>query len=412
VSFQKVWGRGDEWARDAMASGYSARDALALSAVRGCVGHRGRLVGQLPIVAYREGVDGTAVPVSPQPQLVVRPGLSPRPVWLRQYMCSVDLWGNAWGAIAGTDAAGYPTVVEWMDPGEITPDPTSRLPRVLRNGQPFPSEDLLHVAPFVLPGQWVGMAPLERDGLVQLGRLAQQFGRDWFKRGAHPSAIVYSDRTLTEDEAAQVKGRVRKLRRGEPAVFGAGLRYEQVQVNANESQFLETIRAAQVDVCMSFGVPPEALGISAGGSGVTYANREQRLQDYLVTGLNYDLTVLQDVLTDNLRPGEYAKVNTGALLRSDLVTRYQSYEIADRIGLLTIDEMRALEDRPPLGEATDARAGRAVAEAVQKVYLGVGKVITSDEAREIVNKSGGGLDVPGPTFPSAEPPVSQRDRSK
>ncbi|MFI8479646.1 phage portal protein [Pseudomonas sp. NPDC078700] len=37
-------------------------------------------------------------------------------------------------------------------------------------------------------------------------------------------------------------------------------------------------------------------------------------------------------------------------------------------------------------------------EAVQKAYLGVGKMITEDEPREMVNQHGGNLKVPGPTF--------------
>lgn len=39
-------------------------------------------------------------------------------------------------------------------------------------------------------------------------------------------------------------------------------------------------------------------------------------------------------------------------------------------------------------------------EAVQKVYLGVGKMLTADEARELVNRYGAGLPVPGPDFPT------------
>lgn len=40
----------------------------------------------------------------------------------------------------------------------------------------------------------------------------------------------------------------------------------------------------------------------------------------------------------------------------------------------------------------------SLVEAVQKVYLGVGKALTSDEAREILNQYGAGLSVPGPDF--------------
>jgi HK97 family phage portal protein len=62
--------------------------------------------------------------------------------------------------------------------------------------------------------------------------------------------------------------------------------------------------------------------------------------------------------------------------------------------------------------ATSASAARtarelSIAEMVQKVYLGVGKVITSDEAREIVNGAGANLAIPGPEFS----PAAQAARS-
>ncbi|MNZ62408.1 Phage portal protein, lambda family [compost metagenome] len=42
--------------------------------------------------------------------------------------------------------------------------------------------------------------------------------------------------------------------------------------------------------------------------------------------------------------------------------------------------------------------GLSPVEAVQKAYLGVGKMITADEARELVNQAGGNLPIPGPDF--------------
>lgn len=46
---------------------------------------------------------------------------------------------------------------------------------------------------------------------------------------------------------------------------------------------------------------------------------------------------------------------------------------------------------------------RDVAETIQKVYLGVNTVITADEAREIANKAGADLIVPGPFQPTDDP---------
>lgn len=55
----------------------------------------------------------------------------------------------------------------------------------------------------------------------------------------------------------------------------------------------------------------------------------------------------------------------------------------------------------PAKSAADAKL---ITEMVQKVYLGVGKVITADEARRMLNDAGANLDIPGPLAePEAEP---------
>jgi len=61
------------------------------------------------------------------------------------------------------------------------------------------------------------------------------------------------------------------------------------------------------------------------------------------------------------------------------------------------------------GQGSGSRRELSIAEIVQKVYLGVGKVITSDEAREIVNAAGANLSVPGPAFTAAGESSNQRD---
>jgi len=42
------------------------------------------------------------------------------------------------------------------------------------------------------------------------------------------------------------------------------------------------------------------------------------------------------------------KINTAGTLRGDTSTRYAAYSAALAAGWMTVDEVRALEDRPPL----------------------------------------------------------------
>jgi len=46
--------------------------------------------------------------------------------------------------------------------------------------------------------------------------------------------------------------------------------------------------------------------------------------------------------------GTFVKANLDALLRSDTTTRYAAYGVGLDKGFLTLDEVRELENRPPL----------------------------------------------------------------
>jgi HK97 family phage portal protein len=373
-------------------------EALQIAAVVACVGLRAGALAQLPIKAYRDA-DGIPSMVPTQPELLSKPSNTVVPsIWKTQMSISRDIWGFALGAITAVDGAGYPSRVEWLSPDSVS----ARLIGVGQldwrvGGQPVDAASLLHVpSRWVLPGNPLGVSPLEYSGLVDIAKRAQDFGRDWFRNGAVPSSIIYSDdKNMTGEQADGIVAIVTsKWRARKPAVLGSGLRYEQISVAANESQFLETCRQAAHDIAISFNLPPEKIGAAISGGSITYANRDQNQSQYLIDSINPDLVVVQEVLDQNLN-GAYARFNTGAFLRSDLKTRYESYAIGVDNGFLDVDEVRAWEELPPMS-AADASA-RDVAEVIQKIYLGVGVLLTADEARTIANRSGAGLDGPMPT---------------
>lgn len=81
---------------------------------------------------------------------------------------------------------------------------------------------------------------------------------------------------------------------------------------------------------------------------------------------------------------------------------------------------QAEDDAPADGEIAPAAApaksaadAKLITEMVQKVYLGVGKVITADEARQMLNDAGANLDIPGPlaepTAPDEPPDGSENE---
>lgn len=358
VSYQSVWGTGADLVdRD---NTYSPAKAMQLAVVTACLQFRSDLIGQLPLKAYiAEG--GIDVEARVQPDLVARPsGVVVPSVWRIQMQISRDLWGNAFGRIVTRDGAGYPKQVEWLPPGSVTTTQSvmSGPVRVFIDGSEVPRESVLIVpGRFVMPGSPLGVAPLAATGLVQLAKYAQDFGRDWFANGAVPSTTVYVDREIDDEQAKAISQKItERWRNRKPAVVGTAIaRIEHSEIKANESQFLETQRQAQSDICQCFGVKPQWVGLAISGSSVTYQNVATEKQDRL-DSMNIDLRVVEDVLSDrNVTPMPmFVNFKTGAYLSSDLASRYASYKTAAEIEQITgdqflsVDEMRQLENRSPL----------------------------------------------------------------
>jgi len=332
-------------------------DGLKVAAVVACVGLRAGVFAQLPLKVYRDSPQGIAAPVSPTPDLFRAPSDAIVPsVWKSQMSISRDLFGFALGYITAFDAAMYPTKVEWLDPASVRHTLQGGRIEWRMGTEVLDPSMLVHVpSRWVLPGYPVGMSPLEHSGLVDLAKRAQEFGRDWFRNGGVPSAILYSDQEMTADQADAILSRIKaRWTSRQPAVLGSGLRYEQNSVKAEESQFLETVRQAAADVAVSFNLPPEKIGAAISGQSITYSNRDQQQQQYLIDSINPDLVVVQESLDRFTPRGQYCKFTTAAFLRSDTKTRFETYELGIRAGVMTPNEARALEEWQPLpgGDST------------------------------------------------------------
>jgi HK97 family phage portal protein len=131
-------------------------------------------------------------------------------------------------------------------------------------------------------------------------------------------------------------------------------------VSPDEAQFLDSQRFTVEQIARIYGIFPEMIGGATSGSSVTYANREQRAADFLTFGLMPYLIALEDGLSGLVPGPNRVKFNVDGVLRSDLKTRYEAHAIGIDSGFLTIDEVRQLEDRPPLPETTPPMPDQAV----------------------------------------------------
>ena len=326
--------------------------AMRLSAVWACVRLLADTISTFPLDVYRRAPGGTAEQVATPPLFATPAAGVALHEWLYQVVVSLLLRGNAYGIVtARAGAAMRPVQIEIVNPDLVTvtvaPDGTISY---RYRGQPIDRADVWHVRAFAFPGSPVGLSPVAYAAAsIGVGLAATRYAGQFFEDGAHPTGLLTSESVLTAEHATTAKERFMAATRGkrEPVVLGNGMQYKPLQIAPEDAQLLDVQRFTVSEVARIYGVPPEMIGGEAGNS-LTYANVEGRALDYLRYSVNPWVVRLETALGQLVPRNQYVKLNPGALLRSTTAERYEAHRIALDAGFLTIDEVRALEDLPPL----------------------------------------------------------------
>ncbi len=404
-------------------------------AVFACRDLIGRLVSTLPVHEYDRAA-GVQRELATPPVLTKPDGELDVTNWLYQVLDSALITGNAFGLIQSYDNRGWPTQIVTVPEGCVGWSRRGRFGPVdwTLEGQQigkWPAGDLWHFPAYTLAGCPVGVSPIRYAALtIGVGLAAQRFGGTWFRDGMVPAAILTNEDEVPPEVSNLVKEMWRDTLSGnrEPVVLGDGWKYEPISIKPEESQFLDTIQANKADVAMFFGVEPEAIGATrAGGSSVVYQNIAQGNTNLLVRTINAWIVRLEHALTDIRPRPRYVKLNPNALLRVDPETQAKISDIELSNGTRNQDEVRSLHELAPIPDGrgqrhnwppkrvqlTNAELNEGVDEgnkavmdlvsALQKAYLAVGVVITDEEAREIMNRLGAGLEPGGMPEPDPAP---------
>jgi HK97 family phage portal protein len=326
--------------------------ALSIPAVWAAVRLRANVIASLPVGVYRNLPDGTTQQVT-APTVLSQPSAEFDIVsWLHASQVSLDLRGNAYGRIVARHPVNYlPTQVELVHPDDVTVTTLRDGSIEYRfGGRPVDTLDVWHERQNEVPGSVVGMSPITAAARsLGINLSAEDYGAGFYDEALTASGLLSSDAPIDETQARIAKARVRASQQGrEPLVLGGNWTYKPLTVSPAEAMFLEVLRYGASDVARLFDVPGELIDANTSGSSVTYANREQRVQDLLAFRLGPAIARRERALTRFTVRGQYVKLNTGALLRGDLMTRMNAYNVGVRIGAYSMDEVRALEDRPPL----------------------------------------------------------------
>jgi HK97 family phage portal protein len=393
----------------------SGESAMRQSAVWACLRLRADQVSTCPVDVFRR-INGAQIEVE-KPQVLVTTG--GKRVRFREWMYStqvdLDRYGNDFGYITARDAMGLPAQIDLIPASDVrvklhkSGDVTYYVGRT-----EYDALDIWHEKQYTVAGLPIGLSPISHAALsIAQGLTAQQFAVQWYAGNAIPDGqLKNTKKEITAKAAAEAKERfTTAMSSGGIFVTGNDWEFSPVEAQSNDQKYLDTMGASAVDVCRFLGVPSDMIDAPSQGSSITYGNITQRNLQLLVINLGPAFGRREDALSQLVRDGSYVKLNTDALIRMDPVSRSTmlGQQIRDRIR--TPQEVRDLENLPPLtpedlaefaaafGTGGGSKERKlAAAEILQKVYLAVGKVISSDEARQIANAAGAELSIPGPDF--------------
>jgi HK97 family phage portal protein len=323
--------------------------AMQHSAVWACVNLIAGAISTLPLAAYRVG-DRDPLPVLPP--ILRQPSAGwALPDFLYAALQSLLVRGNTYGLIVDRAGAGLlPAQVELLAPERVGVTVPNGAVEYRVDGQEVDPASIWHVRAFTTPGQVDGLSPIgHARQAIGLRLAAEKYASRFFGESAIPSGLLTTDQRISTENARDLKERWRASHGGhrDIAVLGDGARFQAITIPPEQAQFLETTRANVATIARYFGVQPELIGAESGGS-LTYANVEQRALDFLTFGLRPWLVRLEVALSALLSSTTTVKFNAAALVRTDLLTRYQAHESAIRAGWKLRSEVRDLEDLPPI----------------------------------------------------------------
>lgn len=339
-------------------TGYADVDAsrwdtsLQSVAVRTAADLIASLGSELPVHVYRgRGSDRIELPV---PRWLEDPGGDGYGLadWSYRVLISWLLRGNVYGEALQQGQGGHLMQVELFHPDRVTGWLEDGRPVWQVNGRRV-ERGFVHRRVNPIPGQILGASPIAyHASTIGVSLAAVQFGAQWFRDGAHPSSILEStERDVTPGLAKTVKERFVAAIRGtrEPVVLDRGWKYQQVQVNPDESQFLETMGYSEAQCARIFGPGiAEVLGYSTKGVSLTYSNIADRDLHLLKYSLGRWLRRLERLLSEFLPRPQYVRLDRDALLETNTLQRYAAHGSALTNRWKTVNEVRRDEDLEPV----------------------------------------------------------------
>lgn len=341
--------------------------ALGVSALRGCVTLLAESLAQLPCELYRRDDKGGRERAIDHPLYDVIHSQPNRKdttfEYYEQGMGHLALEGNEFSLIE-RDGAGYPTELIPIHPKKVGvlkgQDGLPYYQLLDYKNQILPMRSVHHVKAFSLDG-YVGLSPIAANAdTIGLAMATEQHASAVFQRGATMSGVIQraKEATAIKDQASvdRLLSKFTERHGGglrnafSVALLQEGMEYKQLSMDNEKAQLLESRNFGVVEVCRLYRVAPNMIQHL---DKATFNNIEHLGLQFVIYTLmpwikRKEAAMMRDLLIPNERKNLYIEFNVSGLLRGDQKSRYEAYAIARQWGWLSVNDIRRLENMPPI----------------------------------------------------------------
>lgn len=340
--------------------------ALAVSAVWACANLISGTISSLPFQTYRDNSEGySEIHASHQLNRVLyeSPNYDQTALDFWDYInLSIELWGNGYADIVrsrdGRIIALRPVKPDTMTVKRLTSGKLQYTWSADGKRYERDERDVLHI-------RGPGGDPLTGMSTLAVGRqafslamAADRSAGSMFRNGMRPSLVIKFAEWLSPEKRTATQEAIQRqyhgaMNAGRPIILEGGMSIETLSMKPEDAQMLETRSFSVEEVCRFFGVPPVMIGHTSKTTSWPTGVEQQVLMFQKFTLRRRIKRIEQAVQMQLLSAEDRAqgitvRFNLEGLLRGDSAARASFYQTMTQIGGMTINEVRRLENLPPV----------------------------------------------------------------
>ena len=343
-----------------------SQTAMKYTAVFACVRVLSETFAVCPAVLYRKKIDGTRDVMNDLAIYDIlhnKPNEEMAPFNFKEMcMMNLNIGGNSYceklfnkyGDIVGL----YPYRWENVRPDRRQDD--RRLIYYIRDGtdwSPAKTRDQIFHVPGMSFDGVNGLTPIQYvAGAILLGMSYEEFGKKFYRNGANASGAFNKDGVLNDTAYDRLKKDLEKnytgLRNtGRPLLLEDGLKFTPFSINPADAQLIESKRFQIEDIARIYRVPMHLIQdlTRSTNNNIEHQSLEFIMYTMLPWFKRWEENINMQLLSDKERlAGYYIEFKIDSLLRGDTASRAQAYAQGRQWGWLSVNDIRKLENMPPI----------------------------------------------------------------